>query len=165
MNAAAFLQCMLPLPPPANVPPQASFIYSCTDLMCDFTDQSSDSDGMVSSWSWTFGEGGSSTQGSPTHTYAAAGPYTVSLTVTDDDGASHTFSQTFSVTEPPPTTAVPPPSTTALPAADCNSITNRDSCNAENNCYWGNRKRKPTNRTGRRQRCYDVSECPRTSCK
>ena len=161
VDAAAFLQCMLPSPP-ANVPPQASFGYSCTDLVCTFSDQSSDSDGTVSSRSWEFGDGfGSSAQASPTHTYPAAGTYMVSLTVTDNDGASNTASQSVSVTAlpPPPTTTVPPP------PADCSSITDRGSCNADINCYWGNRKRKPTNKTGRWTRCYNVSVCPWTSCK
>ncbi|MCW5212610.1 cadherin-like domain-containing protein, partial [Desulfobulbus sp. TB] len=45
----------------ANTPPTAGFNSSCTDLSCTFTDQSSDSDGTVTAWSWDFGNGGSST--------------------------------------------------------------------------------------------------------
>jgi subtilisin len=35
-----------------NNPPTASFTYSCSDLTCNFTDTSTDSDGSVESWSW-----------------------------------------------------------------------------------------------------------------
>ena len=40
-----------------------------------------------SSWSWTFGDGGTSTQQNPAHTYLSAGLYTVSLTVTGPNGS------------------------------------------------------------------------------
>ena len=42
----------------------------------------------IASWLWNFGDGASSTQQNPVRTYAAAGTYSVALTVTDDDGAS-----------------------------------------------------------------------------
>ena len=81
-----------------NTPPNAAFAYSCTDLACNFTDQSSDPDGTIVSRSWSFGDGGSSTATNPSHTYAAAGTYTVTLTVTDDDGATDAASQAVTVT-------------------------------------------------------------------
>jgi len=43
-----------------------------------FTDQSS---GGITSWSWSFGDTGTSTAQNPTHQYAVAGTYTVSMTV------------------------------------------------------------------------------------
>ncbi|MCP4436512.1 MAG: PKD domain-containing protein [Actinomycetia bacterium] len=49
---------------------------------------SSDSDGSIVSYSWDFGDTNTSTDASPTHTYAAAGNYTATLTVTDDNSAT-----------------------------------------------------------------------------
>jgi subtilisin family serine protease len=73
-----------------NQPPTADFTYSCSDLACSFTDASTDSDGSVTGWSWSFGDGVTSSQQNPTHSYAAGGTYTVSLTVTDNAGATST---------------------------------------------------------------------------
>lgn len=69
--------------------PTAAFTVSCTDLTCNFTDESSD-DGSVVAWSWAFGEGGVSNQRHPTYTYPTGGTYTITLVVTDDLGATST---------------------------------------------------------------------------
>jgi len=45
-----------------------------------------DSDGSIAGYTWDFGDGSTSTQANPTHTYASDGIYNVSLTVTDDLG-------------------------------------------------------------------------------
>ncbi len=77
-------------PPPANEPPVAAFTYSTYSQTAYFTDQSSDSDGQIVSWHWDFGDGSTSTQQNPSHTYSAGGIYNVALTVTDNDGAQNT---------------------------------------------------------------------------
>jgi PKD repeat protein len=89
-------------PAPPNTPPIADFSVSCTGLSCTFTDRSSDSDGSVTTWSWSFGDGGTSTGRNPTHTYAAAGTYDVTLSVTDDDGGRGSVSKPVSPSDPPP---------------------------------------------------------------
>lgn len=85
---------------PSNSAPTAAFTYSCTNLSCTFTDGSTDSDGSISSRSWTFGDGGTSTLAVPSHTYAAGGTYTVALKVTDDAGASSSTSKSVTVSAP-----------------------------------------------------------------
>ena len=88
-----------------NQPPKASFTLSCNGLTCGFTSTSSDPDGTITAYNWTFGDGTSATAQNLSHTYAAAGSYTVALTVTDNQGATGSTSQTVTVTQPnqPPT--------------------------------------------------------------
>ncbi len=54
---------------------------------------SSDPDGTVANYAWDFGDGSTASTGSPTtnHSYAAAGTYTSTLTVTDNEGCSTAF--------------------------------------------------------------------------
>ena len=103
-------KCDDPVPqPPPNQPPVANFASNCSGLSCDFASTSSDLDGSVASYAWTFGDGGTSTLPSPSHTYGAAGSYPVSLTVTDNQGAqSSPASTTVTVAAPPPPTDQPP---------------------------------------------------------
>ncbi|MGH1364209.1 MAG: YCF48-related protein [Calditrichia bacterium] len=79
-----------PPPPPLNRPPAASFTFNTIGLSVDFTDTSNDPDGTIISWFWEFGDGTTSTERNPSHTFAAANTYLVRLTVVDDDGDSNT---------------------------------------------------------------------------
>ncbi len=83
-----------------NQPPVAAFSSSCSGLSCSFTSTSSDPDGTISAYSWTFGDGGTSTAQNPSHTYGAGGTATVTLIVTDNQGATNTVSHTVTVTAP-----------------------------------------------------------------
>ena len=60
------------------------------------------SGGSVSSYSWSFGDGGTAVGASPSHTYKAKGTYTVKLTVTDNFGISTTVSHVIKVIAPGP---------------------------------------------------------------
>ena len=76
-------------PPPTNQPPTAVFASLCTDVSCTFDSTgSTDPDGTVASYAWSFGDGTTSTAAAPTHAFTAAGAYQVKLTVTDDGGAT-----------------------------------------------------------------------------
>ncbi|MEM3011897.1 MAG: PKD domain-containing protein [Candidatus Hadarchaeales archaeon] len=76
-----------------NKPPTASFSYEEIDyLTVRFTDQSSDPDGSIVAWSWSFGDGATSSERNPTHVYPEGHKsYTVRLTVTDDRGATASY--------------------------------------------------------------------------
>ena len=81
-------------PPPA---PVASYTWSqeSGNLNIDFTDTSSNT---PTTWSWDFGDGSSATVPNPVHTYAAAGDYSVKLTVANGGGSD---SKTSTVTVNP----------------------------------------------------------------
>ena len=83
----------------ANQPPVAAFTSTATNLSVAFDGSSSaDPDGTIASYSWNFGDGTAlSTDPKPTHVYAAAGSYNVTLTVTDNQGASGPVSHTVVV--------------------------------------------------------------------
>jgi PKD repeat protein len=86
----------------ANLPPTASFVSSATYLSVAVDGSgSTDADGTVASYAWTFGDGATGTGVTASHTYAAAGTYTVTLTVTDNRGATGTVSHGVTVTTPP----------------------------------------------------------------
>src|SRR5690606_9584840 len=85
--------------PGGNTAPEAKFLVSCSGLTCTFNGLgSNDPDGTITNFSWTFGSDGSGTGASTSHTFSAAGTYTISLTVTDDDGASDQTSQNVVLT-------------------------------------------------------------------
>jgi len=94
--------------PPVNNPPTAAFSSTANGLTVTFTDQSSDTDGSITGWSWDFGDGNTSIARNPTHTYASGGSYSVSLTVTDDDGATDTHTAPVQAVDPPETANNPP---------------------------------------------------------
>jgi len=94
---------------PGNQRPRADFNSQCQDLSCQFQDGSSDTDGSLTGWVWTFGDGGTSTEREPVHSYSAPGTYTVSLTVTDDDGSTDETSTQVTVSSPSAPTSNNPP--------------------------------------------------------
>jgi PKD repeat protein len=86
---------------PPNVRPTASFTQTCTDQSCAFdATGSTDSDGTLSSFAWTFGDGTTGTGATPTRAYVLPGTYTVTMTVTDNRGGSATTSHPVTVLAP-----------------------------------------------------------------
>jgi PKD repeat protein len=85
----------------ANVKPTAAYTSSTNGLAASFNGtSSSDSDGTIASYAWDFGDGATSTAAQPNHTYAAAGSYQVTLTVTDDDGATDAVTKAVTISVP-----------------------------------------------------------------
>ncbi len=82
---------------PVNQAPTANFTFTTSGLTAAFTDSSTDVDGTITSRSWNFGDGTTSTATSPSKTFAAAGTYNVSLTATDNSGATNTRTQAVTV--------------------------------------------------------------------
>ena len=82
-----------------DVGPTAGFSFSVNDLTVMFTDESVPGDSDISSWSWDFGDGGTSTEQNPVHTYSVSGTYSVSLMVTDAIGLSDNVSGFVTVTD------------------------------------------------------------------
>jgi PKD repeat protein len=82
----------------ASALPTARFTISCPDLSCTVDGSSStDPDGSIATYSWTFGDGGTETGATAVHAYAGPGTYDITLTVTDDSGGAATTTQSATV--------------------------------------------------------------------
>src|SRR5688572_420253 len=77
--------------------PVASFAVTdsvgCFPFRLSFTDKSIAPGATINKWEWDFGDGHTSTQQNPGHTYLNSGNYTVTLKITTDKGCTHTFSK------------------------------------------------------------------------
>ncbi len=80
-----------------GTPPVAGFSFTTNGLQALFTDSST---GDPTAWSWSFGDGRSSAEQSPLHTYAQAGTYVVQLTASNAGGSSS--SRQFVTVDPVP---------------------------------------------------------------
>jgi len=75
-------------PGKVDAAPTAALSATCAGTTCSFdASGSSDPDGSIASYAWSFGDGATASGATAEHTYASAGQRTVTLTVTDDAGA------------------------------------------------------------------------------
>ena len=113
--AATTTQSVIVPDVPVNGDPVASFTATPSPLAVAVDGSTSTDDGTVVSYAWDFGDGATDTGVTASHTYAAAGTYTVSLTVTDDLGATNTATQSVVVPDLP-VNQTPTASFTATPS-------------------------------------------------
>jgi len=111
--------------PTGTVPPTAAASASPATgdapLIVQFSSAgSADPDGTIASYAWNFGDGSSSAEANPLHTYASVGVYTATLTITDNSGFTGSSSVTITALAP---NAVPSASFTATPNSGTAPIT------------------------------------------
>jgi PKD repeat protein len=98
---------LLVLPPGTpNIPPVAMAAANPTSGFAPLTvafdgTGSSDPDGSITLYAWTFGDGASASSATVSHAYGSAGSYTAQLTVTDNRGASSSTTVSIAVTTNP----------------------------------------------------------------
>ena len=86
-----------------NLAPTAAYSKSCFGLTCAFdASASADPDGSLTRFAWDFGDGQTSTEANPSHTYAAPGTYAVRLTVTDNQAVTDRENQSVTVEDTGP---------------------------------------------------------------
>ncbi|MBL7813055.1 MAG: PKD domain-containing protein [Bacteroidetes bacterium] len=71
---------------------------ACQGEQVDFSANVGINSGTITTYSWTFGDGGTSSNSAPSHTYGSTGTFNVGLTVTSDKGCTGTAGSTFPVT-------------------------------------------------------------------
>jgi len=130
----AFAQVGIPLTCPG--PPVADFVGSPTSggvpLTVNFTDQSTG----ATSWSWNFGDTGTSTLKNPSHTYTSPGTYTVTLIATNSSGSdTETKVDYITVLPPQPPIADFTASSTSISMGDSVTFTDQ-SQNAPTSWSW-----------------------------
>jgi PKD repeat protein len=106
-----------------NTNPTASFTApACiAGTACAFTDASTDADGTVTAWSWNFNDGTAlDVNRNPSHTFATAGTFNVTLTVTDNAGGTGSTTVPVTVTGGTPNN-LPPTASFTAPACTVNT--------------------------------------------
>ena len=110
---ATAAKCILNSPPVANFTESAETVYT-SEVITFNASSSHDHDGTIISYFWDFGDETTVTGAIVDHAYVEDGVYTVTLTVTDDDGTSSSTSATKTVLNRPPVASFTESATTVL---------------------------------------------------
>jgi PKD repeat protein len=91
-----------------NIPPVAAFTSTCNGTSCSFDGSASvDVDGSITAYNWDFGDGATASGVTTTsHDYGTSGTFTVTLSVTDNQGVETSVSHDVGVSTTPPVTFV-----------------------------------------------------------
>ena len=81
-----------------NNSPVADFSFDDKKKLIMFIDGSSDTNGDIFTWLWDFGDGETSAEQNPSHRYVKFGNYSVTLTVTDNEGESDSITKDIHIT-------------------------------------------------------------------
>ncbi|WP_282032246.1 PKD domain-containing protein [Winogradskyella eximia] len=119
-------------------PPTVSFVFNnnnvCSGQSVSFT--STVTGNGPFDYAWNFGDGGTSTQANPNHSFIALGcgtqNFNVTLTVTDDNGEASTTSQSITVKQRPNINFIDPDANFGTPFENCNATTIEYSITVEN---------------------------------
>lgn len=107
-----------------GVPPTAAFRADRTTgimpLTVQFTNESADGTAPITGWLWDFGDGSTSTERHPSHTYAVPGRYSVRLSATSGAGADTEYKAEYVQVSP---SASPMADFTAAPTAGSRPLT------------------------------------------
>ncbi|KAG7338991.1 PKD domain containing protein [Nitzschia inconspicua] len=95
-------------PVPVIVMPEQTGFFSINDELQFVGTESIDPDGDDLTYFWEFGDGETSKEPNPTHSFAAAGEYTITLTVTDTKDQEQQISETITIGEPPKVSILSP---------------------------------------------------------
>jgi PKD repeat protein len=78
-----------------------SYVPGCMNDQTQFVSSTFVNSGLTVSRIWNFGDGFTSTETDPLHTYNSTGPFTVSLTINDVNGCTNTISHSVNIITPP----------------------------------------------------------------
>lgn len=137
-------------PPTPDISPSQN--VGCYPFTVDFTDLSVVGDSPIASWSWDFGDGGTSTDQNPSHLYTTPGTFDITLLLTDANGcaSSMSFQDVIESNNNRPTAQfVGDPTITCLPPSNI-SFTNSSSGGTGSLVYFwdfgdGNTRRETGN--------------------
>jgi PKD repeat protein len=117
------LSCVAPSCTWIDNPPAASFTISCAALSCTANGGGSSDDVGISGYQWNWGDMQTGSGSIASHTFAANGTYTVTLTVTDTIGQTNATTHAVTVSDNPPTAAFVIPCTGRTCSANAGAST------------------------------------------